>query len=230
MNGAASIVTNLQYELVAIQGGEITIPPAKIALINPVTGQREEISTKPVIISVSGGRKPAQAVPTAVITPEPEEDIKEIKTSLGFDAALAVTIAVLVLVFIAAVLAAWKFIFAAKKPLQPASDERFDYRAEAMKMAEKALRKLASGDIKGYYYEIYEAVRYYLSAHLGEPYAELTTQEIITRIRPKLSEGKTARIAQFMSDCDMVKFADFRSPAAEANEAGRRAAEIIEKT
>lgn len=228
INGAASVTTNLQYELIAVKGGEVTIQPAKITVRNPVTGQREEILTKPVIITVSGGRK-AASQPTPAPTPTPDEDIKEIKMNLAFGFSDLIPYIILAIIFIIGVVVAWKLIFT-KKPLAPAAKDDIDYKAEAMKMLEKAAEKLKNNDIKAYYYEIYEAVRFFLSKHLGESYAELTTQEIMRKMKGKLSEGKLGRISQFMSDCDMVKFADYRPAEDEAKEASVRAAEIIEKT
>jgi HEPN domain-containing protein len=228
VNGAATIVTNLQYDLIAVKSGEITIPPAKIAVINPATGQREEIETKPVIVTVTGGKKSA-ATAVAAATATPVEDIKEIKMSMAFRFSDLIPYIILALLFIIAVAVAWKMIFA-KKPLAPVTKDETDYKEDALKMLAKAAEKLKSGDIKGYYYDIYEAVRFFLAKHLGESFAELTTQEIIRKLKGKLSDGKVSRISQFMSDCDMVKFADFRPEGEEARQASMKAEEIILKT
>jgi HEPN domain-containing protein len=228
INGAATIVTNLQYDLLCIKGGEITIPPARVAITSPVTGQREELETKPVVVTVGGGKKPAQQ-PTAAPTPTAEQDIKEIKMNLAFTFSDLIPYIILALLFIAAVIVAWKMIFA-KKPLAPAAKDETTFRDEALKMLAKAADKLKKGDIKAYYYEIYEAVRYYLSGYLGESYAELTTQEIVRKLKGRLSDGKISRIAEFMSDCDIVKFADFKPKNDEAAATGKKAEEIIEKT
>lgn len=228
VNGAATIVTNLQYQLLAIKGGEITIAPAKINVISPATGQPETIETKPVIVSVSGGKK-AAATPVVAATATPVEDIKEIKMSMAFRFSDLIPYIFLAIAFLIAIAVAWKMIFA-KKPLAPVIKDETDYKADALKMLLTAAEKLKSGDIKAYYYEIYEAVRYFLSAHLGESFRELTTQEILHKVKGKLSEGKISRISVFMADCDMVKFADFRPDEKEALGSSAKAAEIIEKT
>jgi hypothetical protein len=228
LNGAATIITNLQYDLICVKGGEITIPPAKISIVNPATGQPEVIETKPVIVTVTGGKKSrAAAAPAA--TPTAVQDIKEIKMNMAFRFSDLIPYIILAILFIIAVAVAWKMIFT-KKPLAPVVRDETDYKADALKMLKKAAEKLKAGDIKGYYYDIYEAVRFFLSKHLGESFAELTTQEILKKMKGKLSEGKVARISQFMSDCDMVKFADYKPAENEPQEASARAEEVIEKT
>jgi hypothetical protein len=228
INGAATIITNLQYDLICVKGGEITIPPAKISVVNPTTGQPEVIETKPVIVTVTGGKK-NQAAAAPAATPTAVQDIKEIKMNMAFRFSDLLPYIILAILFIIAVAVAWKMIFA-KKPLAPVVRDETDYKADALKMLKKAAEKLKTGDIKGYYYDIYEAVRFFLSKHLGESFEELTTQEILKKMKGKLSEGKVARISQFMSDCDMVKFADYKPEEKEAQEASVRAGEVIEKT
>jgi len=230
INGAATIITNLQYDLICIKGGVVTIPPAKIIVINPTTGQREQIETKPVVVTVTGGKKSqAVAAPTVAPTATPVEDIKEIKMNMAFRLSDLIPYIILAILFIIAVAVAWKLIFA-KKPLAPVIKGEPDYKQDALKMLNKAGEKLKAGDIKGYYYDVYEAVRFFLSKHLGDSFAELTTQEILQKMKGKLSDGKVARISQFMTDCDMVKFADYRPAEGEPQEISARAAEIIEKT
>ncbi len=229
INNAASMATNLQYELVCIKRGEITIPPAKVRIFNPATGQNEEIETKPVKVYVGTGKKyPVAARPTAAPTTEP--DIKEIKVRVAFRFSDLIPYIILAVVFIAAMIVAWHMLFK-KKELAPAAEEETDYRKEAQKMLKKARDKLKGGGVKAYYYEIYEAVRYFITMHMKASFEELTTQEIMARLAGlKLAASKREAIALFMSDCDIVKFADYKPVEKEIEDAYKKAGDIIDKT
>ncbi|HRU38474.1 MAG TPA: BatD family protein [Candidatus Goldiibacteriota bacterium] len=237
INNIASITTALQYQLMAVKSGEVTIQPAKVYVRNPVSGQREQFATKAVTVTVAGGRGTAPATATPAIpieTPTPvpapaRADIREIKMSLSFRFSDILPYLILAAVFIAVLAVAWKIIFKKRELAAPALTE-VDYRKEALKMLKKAYDRLGRGDIKGFYYDIYEAVRFFTAVRIGESLDELTTREIQSRIQGKLSEGKVERIIEFMNDCDIVKFADYSPKPDEAEEAYKRAGDIIEKT
>lgn len=229
INNAASIVTNLQYDLVCVKSGKITIPPAKIRVFDAATNKYDEILTKPMTITVSTGRKAAAAVqPTEVPTPT-EEDIREIKMNLAFRLSDLVPYIILAVIFIVVVIIVWNRLFR-KAAAAAVPAEEIDYRREALRRLKKSEERLKSGDIKTFYYEIYEVVRYFLSMHLSASFDELTTQEILKKLAAlRMSEAKISGIGAFMSDCDIVKFADYRPNEKEIESVYEKAGEIIEK-
>jgi hypothetical protein len=232
INNAASMTSAMQYDLVAIKSGEITIKPAKISVFNAATGKNDQIETKPVVVHVGTGRNMPSAVqqtPTPEPTPTVEEDIKEIKMNVAFRFSDLIPYIILAVLFIIIFIIAWRMIFK-KKELAPAAEEEIDFRREAQKKLKKAQERLKSGEIKLFYYEIYETVRYFLESRMQVSLSELTTQEITGRLEElKLGEAKRADVSSFMSDCDIVKFADYTPNEKEIEAAYARAEEIIEK-
>jgi HEPN domain-containing protein len=227
INNAASVVTNLQYDLICIKSGEITIPPARIRVFNDAAKKYDELQTKPVTIFVNPGKNTAAAAQAP--SPTVEEDIKEIKMNVAFRFSDLIPYIILAVIFIAVVIFTWNLLFK-KRVIAALPVEETDYRREALRKLKKAEEKLKNGEIKAFYYEIYEAVRYFLSMHLSASFAELTTQEILKKLGElKMSNAKVSNISDFMSDCDIVKFADYKPNEKEIEAAYKKAGEIIER-
>ncbi|MCX7698157.1 MAG: BatD family protein, partial [Candidatus Goldbacteria bacterium] len=210
INMAATITTNMQYELIPVKSGEIIIDSAYVKFRDPATGNIETIKTKPITIYVDSG-KPKQNITQVIPTPtqEIEEDIREIKTKLQFRFSDLIPYIVVIILFIVALTLAALFIF--KKPSEPVITQYdIDYRKEAIKKLKSAREHLKKNNIKSYYFDIYEAVRYFLSMHLKVSLNELTTREILKKLQElKVDKQMLDILNLFMSDCDIVKFADY---------------------
>ena len=227
INGAAAATTEQTVELMAVKSGEVTIDPAKVRFFNPATKQYENITTKPIIITVGqGGRRQAQ--PTATTAqPAATPDIRGIKMSVSIDFASLIPYIILAALFIAAAYYAYTRIFG-KKEYTAAPVDETDYRKEALKMARKAQEFSKTGDIKQYYSALYEAVRYYISNRYSSTFEELTTQEIVKKLAElKAPESGIKPVYEFMKECDLVKFADYKPSDRECGDIYEKATAII---
>ncbi len=240
-NNNAAIVVELMYDLLAIKSGEITIEPAQITFINPLTKAQETMKTKPVTVYVEKGSKslPGGLASSNTPTPEPtitlvphnynEEDIREIKVKLEFRFSKILPYLILILFFLIVLIIAAYFIFKKKEPEKIVIDE-IDHKKEALKKLTKAGEILKKGNIKEYYYEIYEIIRNYLSGILKESFSELTTREIIIKIKEKklLKDDKIKSINEFLQELDLVKFTEYKPDDKELETIERKARDIIE--
>jgi len=228
INMAATVTTNMQYELIAIKSGEVIIDSAYVKFKDPSTGKIETIKTKPITVYVDSGR-PKQSITQSPPTPTPEieEDIKEIKMKLQFRFSDLIPYIIAIIVFILALIIAALFIF--KKPTEPVIKyEDVDYKKEALKKLKATKEFLRKNDVKSYYTGVYEAVRYFISMHLKISLHELTTQEIIKKLKELNADKQMIDIINlFMFDCDVVKFADYKPSDKEIEDIYKRAEDII---
>jgi HEPN domain-containing protein len=229
INGAAAASTDQIVDLMAVKSGEVTIDPAKVKFYNTSTKQYETIATKAITITVTqGGRRSAAPTPT-IIVPAATPDIRSIKMSVSISFMDLLPYIILAALFIAAVYFGAKKLFGKKeeKAVAPAED---DFRKEALKKLKKAQEILKSGDVKQYYYSLYEAVRFFISGKYSNTFEELTTQEIIRKLAEiNAGEGEIKPVYEFMRDCDLVKFADYRPNDSEAEEVYSKAEKIINR-
>lgn len=236
INNDATINVELTYDLLAVKSGEITIEPAQITFINPFTKAHETIKTKSVVVYVEKGTKKSQygfVQETPTVNPKPtytpESEIKEIKTKLEFRFFKILPFLILFFIFLIAVVIAAYFIF--KKPeTKKVILEDVDYKKDALKKLIKARDILKKGNIKEYYYEIYEIIRYFLSGALKESFSELTTREIIKKLKEKklLKDDKIKNINELLYELDLVKFAEYKPEDKEAEAIESKAQFIIE--
>jgi len=228
INMAASITTNMQYELIAIKSGEVVIDSSYVKFRDPSTGKIETIKTKPITVYVDSG-KPKQSITRVIPTPttQIEEDIREIKMKLQFRFSDLILYLIAIIIVILALTFAAIFIF--KKPSEPViKDEDIDYKKETLKKLRAAKEHLKKNNIKLYYTDVYEAVRYFLSIHLKVSLRELTTREILGRLKElKVDKQMMGVLNLFMSDCDIVKFADYKPNDEEMEQIYKRAEDIV---
>lgn len=234
INGNATLTAELIYDLIAIKSGEIIIDPAEVKFVNPVTGAQEVIKTKPIKVFVGTGKRKGQLflnqeTPTPVPTPTPEVDIREIKTKLEFRFSNIIPFLILGLLFLIILIIAAYLIFRKPAP-EKVVIEDVDYKKDAIKKLIKAKELLKRNDIKGYYYEVYEIVRFYIEAILKESFKELTTREILYKLREKklLKDDKIKTINEFLQELDLVKFTEYKPDDKEVESIELKAKEIIE--
>lgn len=239
INNNATINVELVYDLLAVKSGEITIEPAQITFMNPLTKAQETIKTKPVTVYVDKGTKklpPGLSVetptPEPTFTPEAEEkDIREIKTKLEFRFSKILPFLILFIIFLIAILIAAYFIFKKPEPKKIIVEDT-DYKKEALKKLIKARDILKKGNIKEYYYEVYEIIRNFLSGILKESFYELTTREIIKKLKEKklLKDDKIKSINELLQELDLVKFTEYKPDDKETEAIEGKAQNIIENT
>jgi len=234
INGNATLTAELIYDLIAVKSGEIIIDPAEIKFINPSTGAQEVIKTKPVKVIVGTGKRKGQLflnqeTPTPLPTSTPEEDIREIKTKLEFRFSNIIPFLMLGLLFLIILIIAAYLIFRKPSPKNIVIED-VDYKKEAIKKLIKAKELLKKDDIKGYYYEVYEIVRFYMEAILKDSFKELTTREIVYKLKEKklLKDDKIKTINEFLQELDLVKFTEYKPDDKEVESIEFKAKEIIE--
>lgn len=234
INGNATLTAELIYDLIAIKSGEIIIDPAEVKFVNPATGAQEVIKTKPVKVFVGTGKRKGQLflnqeTPTPESTPTLEEDIREIKTKLEFRFSNIVPFLILGLLFLIILIIAAYLIFRKPAPEKIVAED-VDYKKEAIKRLIKAKELLKRNDIKSYYYEVYEIVRFYMESILKESFKELTTREILYKLREKklLKDDKIKTINEFLQELDIVKFTEYKPDDKEVESIELKAKDIIE--
>ncbi len=103
--------------------------------------------------------------------------------------------------------------------------------------AEAALRCLAGkdlikkGEVKAFYTELSEILKRYAGRRFEVPYLERTTTEVLFDLKPrKLAPAVTSDLRAMLEASDLVKFARFLPPAAQAEESLSLAFAWIGKT
>jgi len=230
LNGQTSISTSMQFVLVAVKSGQVTIKPSKVTFMNPDTKAYETIETKPVIITVSGGKRqqmqPTASVPAAVPTVVSQSQIKEIRVSLDFRPEKYLPYLILLAVLITAAYFIIKKIKVKKQP-KPVRQQVSDYRKDALNRLDAAADFIKT-EPKLFYFEAYEVIRLFLSGKYNVSFNELTTQEIMKKLESAGAVKKDVQsIKELLQECDLVKFADYKPEIPEAVEVYEKAKVII---
>jgi hypothetical protein len=235
INGAASVVTQQQFSLMAVKKGVITIPEAEVQFYDDTTKALQVIKTKAVTVNVGGGKRSAGVIetPTALpipVQPRPTADIRSIKMNVSLSG-WQLFFVFLAMAFLGAGLAiGWNYFFGKKQP-KPATapGEKYDFRKEALAKLARTKEWIKKGELKAFYYAAYEVVRFFLSERLQATFEELTTREIANKIRENklLKEAEIKSLLDFMEECDVVKFAEYKPEEQEAAAAYNKAEAII---
>jgi hypothetical protein len=228
-NGAASATNQQTVDLIAVKTGDIVIAPAKVKFFDPVTKQYNLVQTKEITITVDSGKRHVVAADTPVpvpTQPPAEQDIRSIKYSVHIDLSELLPYIILAIIFIIAVYFIWKRILKKSEPKAAVMEE--DYRRDALRRVKKAADILKKGEIKGYYSEIYEAFRWFLTRYFRDSFDELTTQEILKKMADKKCNAADLEASSlFMKECDLVKFADYRPAEKDIASAAADAEKLI---
>ncbi|MFW6210991.1 MAG: BatD family protein, partial [bacterium] len=210
INNNSSVTQNLQYELIAVERGDITIPPAEVTFLNPETDTYESIKTKPVTIKVISEAAPKKTArergkeptPTETAVPPPSRsEFREIKLSLDLRPRDILLYALMVIAAIAAVIIIFRFI-SRKKNRADVVSAPLDYKKEALKKLENAKKRLDKGEVKLYYFALYEAVRFYLSRRFKISFEESTTREIVSALKKAGAAAEDISIINdFLHEC-----------------------------
>lgn len=204
--------------------GTYTLPKAVVKYKLPGENNWQRLETKEIKIEVK-----------SLLTDSPEKslDIKDIHGPLNlpdkFMLIIIITSGVLLLLAVSAGLGfiIYKHKQAKKVPQLPAH-------IIAYKALENLKNKdyLLKGMIQEYYIELSNIVRHYLENRFSLRAPEMTTEEFLITIKDAkiLSYEQKDSLRDFLSNCDMVKFAKYSPEETEINNSMQLAKHLIDQT
>jgi len=202
--------------------GTHVIPPIKVLYKTGEDSEWKSVFSRQVPIEVM-----------SVLDPEDASDIKDIRGILNPAARVKTFLAaILILAAAMVLLALWirkrkreavEAALRARPPDEIAYERLSELRA--MKLPEKGL-------VKEYYIRLSEIVRYYLEGRFFFRAPEMTTEEFLESLRgsPKLKEEHKELLREFLSHCDMVKFAKYGPSPLEMLDSFSSAERLVEQT
>jgi hypothetical protein len=218
------IEKRVKFTIAAYDTGTYAIPPTGIVVISPDSTQ-EILLTDEINIRVE-----------SVISGD-AEDILDLKTPLDIPKSWTLIIIAAVSIFAALAVGGWIYYRRKNKK----GEGLFDFRKEPDRPAhEIALENLeqlresgllAEGKIKEYYIELSEIIRLYLQRRYFFAALEMTTFEAVNALAETMIEEEALSVtADFLENCDMVKFAKFRPKDEVHEQSWKQALEIVERT
>ena len=173
-------------------------------------------------------------VRSVLIEEENPQDIRDVKGPLNFSDKLKFWIFVIIVLIIIG-LVILKIIFVKNKNK---FKEKKIYQRPAYEIAYEALDNLQrknyimEGKIKEYYAELSLIVRCYLENRFDIKAPEMTTEEFLfkAKITEELSKGQKILLEEFLSCCDLVKFAKYGPVESEINGSFNSAKKFIDET
>lgn len=209
------------YELDTYVSGSYIIPEAVIKYKKKDEDNWNEIKTNEVTIEVKSLLPKAGDI----------EDIKDIIGPVGLPMSQWVYVTVAVLLIIASGLA---FVFLKKRKkevdIQPPkmAHEIACEALNALKMKDYIKQK----KIEPYYVELSDIIRHYLEDQFNLKAPEMTTEEFLNTVKDDrtLSYDHKSLLRDFLSHCDMVKFARYHPNEKEMELVYESAERLIEQT
>jgi len=215
--------TTFWYLLDTYETGSRTIPGPVIRYREKGAADWKEMALNEVEINVK-----------SVLGDQQENaDIKDIRGPVGFPTSLYIYI----LAGLAAVIVIYviiKYILQRRKKAQlivppPRPAHEIAYEA-LMELQKKGYPE--KGMIKEYYTELSDIVRRYIENRFGLRAPEMTTEEFIQGVRDsgQLDAGQKDLLREFLSRCDLVKFAKFGPEKDEIDGSHESARRFIDQT
>lgn len=163
------------------------------------------------------------------------QDIRDIKPPLYFidnyPWLLALAAALLLAALLLFLIRYWRRRLKQKKPdnRPPKSAEQIAYEALAA-LAAKNLP--AQGKFKEYYYELSDIVRYYIENRFEIKAPDMTTEEFLVSLNyaQKLSAQHKQLLQDFLTLCDIVKFAKYGPTLIEVENSFTAAKRLVDET
>jgi len=210
------------YLLDTYTSGDYTIPAAVIKYRKKGTNSWHKVNVKKLKVKVKSVLKAANGT----------SDIRDIYPPVYlFDKTKIFIIAVLI-VLLGVCASVWWVISVRKKP------EKSTPKPKADEIAYKDLEELKSKDyiskgrFEAYFTELSDIVRHYLENRFNIRAPEMTTEEFLNTLRYDniLSYEHKNFLKDFLSHCDLVKFARYESNVAEAQKGYDAAKNLIDQT
>lgn len=204
------------YSIAAYSVGKLSVPEAQVFYTVKGKPERMSVPVKALEVSVESVL-PKGATITDIKDIKPPIQVRETGKTLAIVALLAGIIASLVIVYRK---------IRARKPVRLPHETALE-ELQALKAA-----FIRSGDIKGYYVGISDSVRRYIERSFRLRAPEMTTEEFLIslNISNSLSQEQKSLLRDFMSSCDLVKFAKYAPTKDEAELVVTTASKFIEET
>ncbi|MDP8299910.1 MAG: hypothetical protein P9L88_08435 [Candidatus Tantalella remota] len=217
----SSLVTGREYVLSIYTTGTHVVPPVSVMY----KGDKDDLwhtvesSQVPIEVrSVLSGR---------------DADIRDLKGMIISGAKRAMVLMVIGLILIAALISAFLYFkrggrfpgMAPKKEFTPEEIAYRDLRAlEKRGLADKGL-------VKEYYSRLSDIIRRYLEGRFYFRAPEMTTEEFMEEVKksPKLIDGQKGLLQDFLSHCDMVKFAKYGPTPLEMIDSFKAAGKFVDQ-
>lgn len=214
------------YTISTFDVGEFEIPPLTFRYTVPGDSTQHLLQTEKLKIVVES-LKPSEA-----------GDIRDIKGPLS----LPVSYRQLILwgsmaLAVALLLSALYYVYRRKKAGKSLLPKKVEPPRPPHEVALQALHDLksslllAEGRVKEYYIRVSEIIRRYIEGRYFIVALELTTYELIEKLRAADVEPEIVQLIQeFLDACDLVKFAKYQPTEDENQQVIERAFEIVERT
>ncbi|MFQ5866623.1 MAG: BatD family protein [bacterium] len=210
------------YLLDTYTTGKYTIPKATIKYRRKNQKQWQEIETNELKVEVKSVlEKGGKAT-----------DIRDIKDPVDFPGKVNPYLILAACVLLGAGGFLWVFLARKKEkkeiiPPRPAHEIAYE-RLEELKKKDL----LSQGRVKEFYFELSLIVRYYLEDRFDLRAPEMTTEEFLLKVKDsqKLSYEHKGVLRDFLSHCDLVKFAKYGPSDTEINSSLESAKKLIDDT
>jgi hypothetical protein len=188
VNSVVTTQLQVQWELVALKSGTLTLGPFKASAKDASQGDLSEASPALTITVAKGQGLVLPPTPTpepdGSISPQAEDqNIRDIKPDLGFPWLRASALGA-VLLLVLGLLAWWALRPAPPKKIEAVRDPG----QVALLELEKARQLLVAGDEAAYYKELGRIIRFYLRHRMRRPEKELTLAEAEGILQKALSK------------------------------------------
>jgi len=224
------VIYGFTYLLEPYLPGTYTIPEVTVAFIDRNNGKELiRLTTEEIQIGVQ-----------SLLDKDAEStEINDIKGPLSLPENTALQILLIGLVLLLILLAIAGFLYWQKIPRDMKPIE-VQLRPEetALQELEKLLAEdlLARGEVKLFHLKISDILRHYIESRFGFRAAERTTEEFLTELSEAKSPGDSllgshkTLLADFLSQCDLVKFAKHEPTIAESEKTVSLCRKFIEET
>jgi hypothetical protein len=211
------------YVLDIYETGTFTIPEALIKYRKSNTKEWQEVLTAPIEVDV-----------LSVLDSNAEEgEIRDIKgpVSLFNPVYVYILLSVMAAILIAALvfflIKRRKKIKEAPAPLRPAHEIAY----EALKVLMKTDYP-GKGKVQEYYFELSNIVRHYIENRFYLKAPEMTTEEFLAALKNSevLTSEQKGLVREFLSHCDMVKFAKYLPEEKEMTTSYYSAKKLVDQT
>ncbi|OQX53593.1 MAG: hypothetical protein B5M48_03180 [Candidatus Omnitrophica bacterium 4484_213] len=209
------------YVLDTYTSGKYSIPEARVKYRKKSQKEWQEVSTDEITVEVESILENA----------EDKRDIREIAGPIGFPVKIPWYLwGILGLIALGAGTAF--FLFKRKKTqtvLPPRPAHEIAYEALEALTQKEYLRR---GELKLYYIELSDIVRHYLENRFNLRAPEMTTEEFLNSVKDNkaLSYEHKSLLRDFLSHCDLVKFARYKPPEKEVGLSFESAKKLIDQT